>query len=292
MSMEIASIVERARNDDLLLDQQHAAFAELVGRFEEAAFGWSLRLLDDPEEARDATQDAFLDAWLKLRQLREPAAFGAWLKRLVATQCRRRRRRSRGELRLGRGVAGTHDPSEHRETQRLLAAAMCRLTEAEHRIVVLFYFLGRTIGEIAALLGVAKGTVGKRLHSARVTIRRNLPRGAREEFIQLRPSPRFLRQVKEGLFDEYVGHYRFEERPELVVRIEREGALLVSYGGGQRSVLASLEDNALISMAFDGEGRFQRNAAGRIVQFVYYEFGARLGVAKKIGARGRSARRC
>jgi hypothetical protein len=171
---------------------------------------------------------------------------------------------------------------EHREKQRLLAAAMSRLTEAEHRVVVLFYFLGRKIGEIAAILGVPKGTVGKRLHSARITIRRNLPRGVREEFMQLRPSRQFVRQVREGLFDEYVGQYRFEERPELVVRIEREGSLLVGYGGGQRSVLASIRDNALVTMAFDGEGHFQRNAAGRIAHFVYYEFGARLGIAKKI----------
>jgi RNA polymerase sigma-70 factor, ECF subfamily len=287
MSPDIASIVERARNDDLSVDQQHAAFAELVRRFEESAFGWSLQLLDDPEEAKDATQDAFITAWLKLRQIREPAAFGAWLKRLVATQCRRRRRKSRGsKLRLASDLACLQYQSEHGEKQRLLAAAMSKLTEAEHRVVVLFYFLGRKIGEIAGILGVPRGTVGKRLHSARITIRRNLPRGVREEFMQLRPSPQFLRQVREGLFDEYVGQYRFEERPELVVRIEREGALLVSYGGGQRSVLASIQDNALVTMAFDGEGHFQRNAAGRVVQFVYYEYGARLGIAKKIGVQG------
>src|SRR3954452_3306198 len=245
MSADIASIVERARNDDLPVDQQHAAFAELVRRFEESAFGWSLQLLDDPEEAKDATQDAFITAWLKLRQLREPAAFGAWLKRLVATQCRRRRRKSRGdELRGVSDVA--HDESDHRERQRLLASAMSRLTEAEHRVVVLFYFLGRKIGEIAGILGVPVVTLVKRLHSARITIRRNLPRGVREEFMQLRPSRQFLRQVTEGVFDEYVGQYRFQERPELIVRIEREGSLLVSYGGGQRSVLASIEDNALV----------------------------------------------
>lgn len=286
MSADITSIVERARNNDLPVDQQHAAFAELVGRFEESAFGWSLQLLDDPEEAKDATQDAFITAWLKLRQMREPAAFGSWLKRLVATQCRRRRRKSRSsDVHPANDLASLHYQSEQREKQRLLAAAMSRLTEAEHRVVVLFYFLGRKISEIAAILGVPKGTVGKRLHSARIAIRRNLPRGVREEFIQLRPSPQFLRQVREGLFDEYVGQYRFDERPDLVVRIEREGALLVSYGAGQKSVLASIEDDALVTMAFDGEGHFQRNAAGRVVQFVYYEFGARLGVAKKIGVR-------
>lgn len=285
MSADITSIVERARNNDLPVDQQHAAFAELVRRFEESAFAWSLQLLDDPEEARDATQDAFITAWLKLRQMREPAAFGAWLRRLIATQCRRRRRKSHVSEVCPASDLASHCQSEQRERQRLLAAAMSRLTEAEHRVVVLFYFLGRKISEIAAILGVPKGTVGKRLHSARIAIRRNLPRGVREEFIQLRPSPQFLRQVREGLFDEYVGQYRFDERPDLVVRIEREGALLVSYGGGQKSVLASIEDKALVTMAFDGEGHFQRNAAGRVVQFVYYEFGARLGVAKKIGVR-------
>ena len=51
MSDSVATLVERARSDD-------AAFAELVGRFEEAAFGWALHRLRDPEEARDVCQDA------------------------------------------------------------------------------------------------------------------------------------------------------------------------------------------------------------------------------------------
>ena len=280
MKHEVAMLVERARNDDLPVDQQHAAFAELVRRFEESAFGWSFQLLDDPDEAKDATQDAFLAAWLKLRQLRDPAAFGVWLKRLIATQCSRRRRKGRGtEPLCEQQLRAT---TESRENQSALAAAMAGLPETEYRVVVLFYFLGRKLDEIAGILGIARGTVGKRLHSARIAIRRKLPRAVRSEFQQLRPSPQFMRKVREGLFDEYVGEYRFDERPELVVRIEREGDLLVSYGGDQRSVLASIRDGALRSLAYDGEGHFQRDRAGRIAQFVYYEFGARLGVAKKL----------
>ena len=286
MNEELAAIVERARNDDLPVDQQHLAFAELVSRFEERAFGWALSLLDDPDEAKDATQEAFLTAWLKLRRLRDARAFGAWLKRLIATQCNRRRRKHRDtrllceeELR-----AATQCAFEHRERQRILATAMSRLSEAEHRVVVLFYFLGRKLDEIAAILGIPRGTVGKRLFSARIAIRRNLPRASRDEFLSLRPSPQFLRKVREGLFDEYVGSYRFDERPEHVVRIGREGPLLLSYGGNQRNVLASIRDGALVTTEFDGEGRFRRDRAGRVVEFVYYEFGARLGVARKISA--------
>ena len=286
MNEDLAVIVERARSDVLSVDQQHAAFAELVNRFEERAFGWALQLLGDPEEARDACQDGFVAAWLKLRTLRDAAAFTVWLKRLIATQCSRRLRKRRETQNLDDHdrSAGTQAHLEQRERQRILAQAIARLPESEHRIVVLFYFLGRTINEIASLLGTPRGTVGKRLHSARIFIRRRLPREIREEFLAVEPAPRFLQKVREGLFDEYVGKYRFRERPDHVVRVEREGPLLVSYGGGQRNVLASLRDDALITMEFDGEGCFQRNRAGRIVGFVYYEFGARLGVAQKCRA--------
>ena len=283
MNDDLAAIVERARNDALSVDQQHAAFAELVSRFEERAFAWALHVLGDPEEARDACQDGFVAAWLKLRTLRDAAAFTVWLKRLIATQCSRRLRKRRETQHLEdvdlRAVTQCH--LEQRERQRILANAIARLPESEHRIVVLFYFLGRTINEIASILGMPRGTVGKRLHSARIFIRRRLPRDVRLEFLTAEPGPRFLQKVREGLFDEYVGTYRFRERPDHLVRVEREGPLLVSYGGGQKNVLASTHNDSLIAMEFDGEGWFQRNRKGRIVGFVYYEFGARLGVARK-----------
>jgi hypothetical protein len=100
----------------------------------------------------------------------------------------------------------------------------------------------------------------------------------------LQPSSQFARNVSDGLFDEYLGDYRFRERPDLSVTIVREGSELVSYGSGQRSVLASHRDDAFIAAAYDGEGHFQRDSAGAIVGFVYYEFGARLGIAERIAS--------
>jgi RNA polymerase sigma-70 factor (ECF subfamily) len=275
-TVNLSDLVERARNEELPLDQQHAAFAELVRRFEESAARWAFELLDDPEEARDAAQDAFLTAWRKLRQVRDPAAFGAWLKRLVATQCNRRRRKQRSV------DYNPTPPAEHDDT---LANAISRLSEPHYRVVMMFYFLGRKIDEIAVILGIPRGTVGKRLHAARIAIRRNLPPAVR----LLRPSAQFQQKVMEGLLDEYVGEYRFAERPDLKVKIEREGGLLISDGAGQRSVLVSMKQDALVTIAYDGEGRFERDRAGRIDRFVYYEFGARLGVAKKLSAEFASA---
>jgi RNA polymerase sigma-70 factor, ECF subfamily len=258
----IAELVESARDDSLPLDEQHAAFAELVRRFEEAAFAWALQRTHDPEEARDVCQEAFLAAWVKLRQLREPAAFAGWLRRIIARLAVRQQ-----SCRAATPLAATSHSGDF--IQPLL-----------EREVVLHYYLGYTLDEIAKILDVPRGTVGKRLHTARIKIRRALPRSVRAQF--QRPPRNFVQQVREGLFDEYTGTYRFVKRPELTVTIARDGDQLVSESNGQRSVLASLRENALVAAAFDAEGRFERDRRGRIVQFVYYEFGKRLGVAKKL----------
>jgi RNA polymerase sigma-70 factor (ECF subfamily) len=267
----IAALVEQARDDSLPVDQQHAAFAELVRRFEEAAFAWALQRVHDPEEARDVCQEAFLKAWLKLRQLRDPVAFPGWLKRIVM----RSGVEDRQSCLSGQAGLPLLHPGGSGDFTTLL-------NEQEQRVVILFYHLGYKLDEIAAMLDIPRGTVGKRLYTARIKIRRTLPRSVRLQF--QRPSRNFLQQVREGLFDEYTGTYRFVKRPGLTVTISREGDHLVSDSNGQRSVLASLREGALVTTAFDAEGKFERNRRGRVVQFVYYEFGQRLGIAKKVHA--------
>ncbi|HVG23430.1 MAG TPA: RNA polymerase sigma factor [Thermoanaerobaculia bacterium] len=265
----VAVLVERARDASRSLDEQHAAFAELVRRFEEAAFAWALQRVHDPEEARDLCQDAFLAAWAKLGQLREPAAFAGWLRRIVQRSPARRQ-----------SSAAAIDSIATASEQ--YGIALLGLPEKQRQAIVLHYSLGYTLDEIATMLGVPRGTIGKRLYSARINIRRRLPRRVRAEF--QRPTREFIEAVRDGLFDEYTGTYRFIERPELTVTIRREGDRLVSESNGQRAVLASLRRESLVTDAFDGEGRFERNRRGQVTRFVYYEFGQRLGVAKKMRA--------
>jgi hypothetical protein len=107
----------------------------------------------------------------------------------------------------------------------------------------------------------------------------------------VRPTPTrsFVELVRLGLFDEYVGEYRFDRRPDLAVRIARIGDRLVSFANGQRNELASAGSGALVTRHYDGEGRFRRNSRGAIDGFVYYEFGQRLGIARKV--RGAARRR-
>lgn len=279
MRTEIERLVRRARGARAPVAEQHAAFAQLVALHERMVFALALASLRDPEAARDAAQEAFLTAWRKLPQLRTPAAFPGWLQRLVRTQCARIRRKQPPVV---EPPSPPDDPVARSDRRRALARALEQLEPADREALLLFHVLGEPQRRIAEILGVPETTIGKRLYTARLRLRRILPRSLTRELLVTAPSRDFLRRVEAGMFDELVGTYRFETQPDRVVIIRRAGDLLISEGGGQRNVLASRGADVLVPTAFDGEGRFKRDRRGRITDFVYYEFGRRLGVAKKI----------
>lgn len=291
----VADLVLRARDARAPLHAQHSAFAALVERFEDMAFATALRACDEPESARDACQEAFLVAWRRLPALRDPAAFGGWLKRLVRTQCSRARRRigvSAGTatdvVEVADGADDLADVVGRREVGQVVRSAVGTLPVEERNAVILFYFLGEPLRAIARALGVSVGLAGKRIYRARLRLRRALPRSISESFLARAPSIALSRSVQAGVLDEFVGEYRFPNRPDRRVVVRREGRLLVSYAGGQRNVLASRRQDTLTPAEYDGEARFQRNRRGRVTRFVYYEFGRRLGVAHKVaGVRAR-----
>lgn len=282
-SASIAHLVEKARDRSAALQEQHAAFAQLVGRTQHIAFGLALASLGDVEEAKDAAQEAFVTAWHRLRQLRDPASFTPWLKTIVTTGCSRQRRK-RVVVPDDACLIVSAPDDRRMDYQAVVAPALQQLPEGERRVTVLFYFLGYTLPQIAKLLRLKPGTVGKRLHSARLRIRRGLPRAVRGDFVRLAPSKQFVEQVSRGLLDEYVGQYRFDRRPGHAVSITRDGDCLVSEAGGQRHLLVSVGKQSLLAVNYDGEGRFVRDRLGHVTHFVYYEFGKRMGIARKISA--------
>ena len=184
------------------------------------------------------------------------------------------------------GLPGIGDAAPLSSSAPLPAGlAAATLPAGERDVTVLFYFLGYSQAQIGRLLRLKPGTVGKRLHSARLRIRRLLPPSVRGDILRLTPSPAFVQQVRLGLFDEYVGEYRFDRHPDHVVSISREGQSLISRASGQRHVLSSVAEDSLLTCLYDGEGRFHRDRRGKITHFVYYEFGKRMGIARKIDRR-------
>jgi RNA polymerase sigma-70 factor (ECF subfamily) len=276
-----ARLVKQARDPAATLHEQHAAFGEIVRRSQHVVFGLALASLRDVEDAKDAAQDALASAWHRLPQLRDPGAFVPWLRSIVATACARKRRK-RTEVPQDPLIEPAVEAGDERfDYQSVIASALEHLPAGERDVAILFYFLGHTLPQIAKILRLKSGTVGKRLHSARLRIRRGLPRSVRADFVRLRPARQFAEQVNRSLLDEYVGEYRFDRRPDLVVRITRNGDSLISEGGGQRHPAVLVGNSSLLAVTYDGEARFRRNGRGEITHFVYYEFGRRMGVARK-----------
>jgi RNA polymerase sigma-70 factor (ECF subfamily) len=156
------SLVERARGGD------HDAFAELV-RASVARLDAAARLiLRDRELASDAVQEAYLRAWRNLPGLRDPDRFDGWLHRLLVRSCidalrRRRARPMEVELDPLDGPSST-DPSSDVVQRELIDDALRRLDPTWRAVVVLHFFLGMSLPEAAAVLGIPLGTAKSRLH--------------------------------------------------------------------------------------------------------------------------------
>jgi RNA polymerase sigma-70 factor (ECF subfamily) len=157
-------LVERAMHGD------EEAFDELVGRIGDSMHAVARRILRDTTLAEDATQQALLDAWRHLPQLRDPDRFEAWTRRLVVHACyaeARRERRHRGNLRL----LAHHDRSIPDSTSRIAIQDQLdrgfRHLSVEHRtVVVLVHYLGLSPSEAAETMGTPVGTARSRLHYA------------------------------------------------------------------------------------------------------------------------------
>jgi RNA polymerase sigma-70 factor (ECF subfamily) len=170
------ALVERARRGD------HDAFAALVrgriGRLDTAA----RLILRDPELARDAVQDGLTKAWRDLRQLRDPGNFDAWLYRLTVNSClealRRRRRRPIEVEITALETPTVADLATSVADRELVDGVLRRLDAPERAIVVLHYYLGLPLTEVAGSLGIPVGTVKSRLHRALGDMRSGLEAGA------------------------------------------------------------------------------------------------------------------
>jgi len=287
------ALVLKARDSNATLAEKREAFCELVRMFQDMAYAAGYAVLGDFCLAQDAAQEAFISAWQKLSQLRQPEAFPGWFRRIVLSECHRLTRGQRLQtMSLDEGMnvqASNPDPQsaiEKEELTKSAFAAIKQLSLNERMVVILFYVNEHSQSEISAFLNVPLTTVAKRLYSARVRLRVLMMDAFKNDLTEHRPSRdgSFTEKVKAGIYDEYLGQYRFELRPELVVTIKRDGERLISEAAGQRNELfaQAAAESQLLTKEFDGRGEFVRNEQGHISHLIYYEFGNEMGVAKKI----------
>jgi RNA polymerase sigma-70 factor (ECF subfamily) len=168
-----ALLVARAKRGDA------ASFEQLYRATIPRIYALCLRMTANELLARDLAHDAFVKAWESLDSFRGESTFLSWMHRLtvnVVLQDLRSTRRRESRVRLAEdgeaGLDAAQDDGPLDSITRLdLQAALARLSADARQVVVLHDIAGYRHDEIAALLGVAAGTVRSRLHHARRQLR-------------------------------------------------------------------------------------------------------------------------
>lgn len=158
------------------------AFGELVKHFESTIFAIVMRRLQNRSEAKEVTQDVFIQAMRKLEQLREPERFAGWIKqiavRMSINKAIRRPPVSQSSAEVIPGVAdsGESPLEELLRSERAfqLNQGLTRLRQLDRETLVAFYFEGNSLKQMSDSFQSPIGTIKRRLHTARNRLKEEL----------------------------------------------------------------------------------------------------------------------
>jgi RNA polymerase sigma-70 factor (ECF subfamily) len=164
------------------------AFNRLVLKWEKSIYNVALRMLQDPEEAAEVTQEVFLAAYKNIRRFRHDAKFSTWLYRIGVNQCITRLRRRPPGLHYSLDdrdssfeVAGRMQPVESHEAEVLrdeskthVRRALESLSLEQKAVVELKFFQELTFEQIASVVQVPLSTVKSRLYAGLETLKSRL----------------------------------------------------------------------------------------------------------------------
>ena len=169
------------------IDGDSEAFNVLVQRHHAKIYGLAYRMLGSVEDAADATQEAFLEAYKSIKSFQFQSKFSTWLYRVGINVCQQYNRKadSRGRT-LTAYTKNLKDRDEQYETARpdrlllkterdeLVQQAISQLPDRQRLVITLFYMQHLKYREIAQLLNCPEGTVASRLNTAVSTLKSKL----------------------------------------------------------------------------------------------------------------------
>lgn len=166
--MEEREWIERARGGD------PQAFSALVELYQSPVFNLCYRMLNNPSDADDAAQEAFIKAYRGLAKYDQRRSFLTWLLSIAAHHCIDQLRRKRFQWisleALGHQPAESESPEaavERRQRGRRLENALMALRPADRAVIVLSYWYDLSQAEIGELLSVTPSAVKSRMHRAK-----------------------------------------------------------------------------------------------------------------------------
>ena len=163
------------------------AFNELVNRHHSKIYGLAYRMLGNREDAADATQETFLEAYKSIKAFRFQSQFGTWLYRIGINTCQQYIRKLQShdhkltaytrEAEIS-GIASDEDSPERStlkdEQNEIVQGAINWLPPKQREVVTLYYMQHLKYREIAEVLNCSEGTVASRLNQALKNLKRKL----------------------------------------------------------------------------------------------------------------------
>jgi len=162
--------IEKCRNGE------REAFRHLVEKYQRQAISHATAILGSREDALDAAQEAFIDAFRAVKQFDSSRPFYPWFYVLLRNRCFKLAARKRETESIDETVIVA--PNSTAQSERILALenALRSLDMEDREIVTLKYFDGLSYNELAERLQIPKGTVMSRLFHARKKLQAKLER--------------------------------------------------------------------------------------------------------------------
>ena len=150
------------------------AMRTLFARHRVPVYRWLLRIVRDKTLAEDLVSDVFLDVWRQATSFKGRASVSTWLlaiARYKALSARRRRIDAEWDARTASTIA---DPADDPETalqkkkrSELLRDSLAQLSPEHGEVIDLVYYHGKSVKEVADIVGIAEATVKTRMFYAR-----------------------------------------------------------------------------------------------------------------------------
>ena len=165
-------------SDEMLIrriaEGDQLAIRTLFGRHRVPLYRWLLRLVGDEALAEDLLSDVFLDAWRQAASFQARSSVSTWLlaiARYKALSARRRRTDAELDEKVASRVADPADDPEvvlqKKARAELLRHSLARLSPQHGEVIDLVYFHGKSVKEVAEIVGTAEATVKTRMFYAR-----------------------------------------------------------------------------------------------------------------------------
>ncbi len=148
----------------------------LLQRYSNPVFRFSLRMLANEEDARDAAQETLVKVLRNLHRYDPNRRFSTWVFGIARNTCidehrRRKRRRTTSEVEVTDKGASPLDMTEREQEAQRLHRALAKLSPMYREVILLYHFEHLKYREIADVLDLPLGTVMNRIFRARRKLR-------------------------------------------------------------------------------------------------------------------------